>query len=98
MVFASSPEFRDDLVLEMVSEPLPHPPFPSAKTDSRPESDLDLDVTLEPKETPFEEEEQDGCSREEPVASQNQAMSKELQFVLIYLLNKLKNVNCLKVF
>ncbi|XP_053366477.1 centrosomal protein of 295 kDa isoform X3 [Clarias gariepinus] len=67
-------EFRDDLVLEMVSEPLPHPPFPSAKTDSRPESDLDLDVTLEPKETPFEEEEQDGCSREEPVASQNQAM------------------------
>ncbi|KAF5901729.1 centrosomal protein, partial [Clarias magur] len=67
-------EIRDDLVLQMASEPLPHPPLPSAKADSRPESDLDLDVTLEPKETPFEEEEQDGYSGEEPIVSQNQAM------------------------
>ncbi|KAB5562573.1 hypothetical protein PHYPO_G00019470 [Pangasianodon hypophthalmus] len=63
---------RDDLVLQLVSEPLP-PPVPSAKTDSRSECelDLDLDVTLEPKETSCKEEEED--AGEEPVASQSQS-------------------------
>ncbi|MCI4382953.1 hypothetical protein PGIGA_G00020750 [Pangasianodon gigas] len=64
---------RDDLVLQLVSEPLP-PPVPSAKTDSRSECelDLDLDVTLEPKETPCKVEEED--AGEEPAASQSQSM------------------------
>ncbi|KAK3537676.1 hypothetical protein QTP70_017093 [Hemibagrus guttatus] len=62
-------ETREDLVRQMVSEPLP-PPVPSAKTDSRPECDVDLDVTLEPKETPYEEE-------EELVASQSSSVSAE---------------------
>ncbi|XP_060789618.1 uncharacterized protein cep295 isoform X3 [Neoarius graeffei] len=64
-------EIRDELVLQFVSEPL-SPPVPSAKTDSSPECDLDLDVTLEPKETPCEEEQKE--SGVEPVASQSQSM------------------------
>ncbi|XP_017331362.1 centrosomal protein of 295 kDa isoform X5 [Ictalurus punctatus] len=58
-------EIRDDLGLQSVSEPLP-PPVPSSKTDSRHECDLDLDVTLEPKETPCEKDDED--------ASQSQSM------------------------
>ncbi|XP_046711760.1 uncharacterized protein cep295 isoform X3 [Silurus meridionalis] len=64
-------EIRDDLVLQLGSEPLP-PPVPSTNTDNRPESDFDLDVTLEPKETACEEEDHD--SGEEPVTSQTQFM------------------------
>lgn len=67
---------RDDLVLRLVSEPLPlPPPVPSAKTDSRPESHVDLDVSFEPKETPCEEEEED--AGQEPVSSQ----CEEIKFV-----------------
>ncbi|KAI5610796.1 centrosomal protein of 295 kDa [Silurus asotus] len=64
-------EIRDDLVLQLGSEPLP-PPVPSTNTDNRPDSDFDLDVTLEPKETACEEEDHD--SGEEPVTSQTQFM------------------------
>lgn len=67
--FVFFPEIRDDLVLQMVSEPLP-PPVPSAKSDSTPECDVDLDVTLEPRETPCEKEEKDTAP--EPVASQSE--------------------------
>ncbi|XP_060736406.1 centrosomal protein of 295 kDa isoform X2 [Tachysurus vachellii] len=67
---------RDDLVLRLVSEPLPlPPPVPSAKTDSRPESHVDLDVTLEPKETPYEEEDED--AGQEPVSSQGSSVPAE---------------------
>lgn len=72
----SFPEIRDELVLQFVSEPL-SPPVPSAKTDSSPECDLDLDVTLEPKETPCEEEQKE--SGVEPVASQSQSMSEDIK-------------------
>ncbi|KAG7327944.1 hypothetical protein KOW79_007888 [Hemibagrus wyckioides] len=68
-------EIRDDLVLQMVSEPLP-PPVPSAKTDSTPECDVDLDVTLEPKETPCEEKEEKDTGPE-PVASQSSSVPAE---------------------
>ncbi|XP_027015836.2 uncharacterized protein cep295 isoform X2 [Tachysurus fulvidraco] len=67
---------RDDLVLRLVSEPLPlPPPVPSAKTDSRPESHVDLDVTLETKEMPYEEEEED--AGQEPVSSQCSSVPAE---------------------
>lgn len=57
--------------IPLVSEPLPAP-VPSVKTDSTPESDLDLDVTLEPRETLLEEEQED--TAEEPAGSQSQSV------------------------
>lgn len=65
----------------MASEPL-LPPVPSNKTDSTPECDQDLDVTLEPKETPCEEEEEG--TGEEPVASQIQYTSEEINLLLFF--------------
>lgn len=88
-MFWSFPEIRDDLLLPLVSEPLPAP-VPSTKTDSTPECDLDLDVTLEPREeTPHEEEQEDAAV--EPAVSQRQTvMSEELKctflFTFFYLL------------
>lgn len=69
-------------MLQLASEPL-SPPVPSDKTDRTPECDLDLDVTLEPKEPACEEEEEDVT--EEPVAFQRQSMSKEINVRLDFI-------------